>query len=34
VLEKVGFRDSGRITPDPDRGDTLWMTMDLTSGPP
>ena len=33
VLEKVGFHDSGRITPDPDRGDTIWMTMDLTSGP-
>lgn len=32
VLEKVGFRDSGRITPDPDRGDTMWMTMDLTTG--
>ena len=32
VLEKVGFHDSGRITPDPDRGDTIWMTMDLTSG--
>ena len=32
VLEKVGFHDSGRITPDPDRGDTIWMTIDLTSG--
>ena len=32
VLEKVGFHDSGRITPDPDRGDTIWMTVDLTSG--
>lgn len=32
VLEKVGFCDSGRITPDPDRGDTIWMTMDLTTG--
>jgi RimJ/RimL family protein N-acetyltransferase len=32
VLEKVGFHDSGRITPDPDRGDSIWMTMDLTSG--
>ena len=34
VLEKVGFHDSGRITPDPDRGDTIWMTLDLTSGSP
>ncbi len=32
VLEKVGFHDSGRRTPDPDRGDSLWMTIDLTSG--
>ena len=32
VLEKLGFHDSGRITPDPDRGDTIWMTKDLTSG--
>ncbi len=32
VLEKVGFHDSGRSSPDPDRGDTIWMTMDLTSG--
>lgn len=31
VLEKVGFHDSGRITPDPDRGDTIWMTINLTS---
>jgi RimJ/RimL family protein N-acetyltransferase len=34
VLEKVGFHDSGRITPDPDRGDTIWMTRDLTSDTP
>ncbi len=32
VLEKVGFRDSGCVTPDPDRGDTIWMTVDLTTG--
>ena len=32
VLETVGFHDSGRVTPDPDRGDSIWMTMDLTSG--
>ncbi len=32
VLEKVGFHDSGRVTPDPDRGDSIWMTMDLSSG--
>jgi RimJ/RimL family protein N-acetyltransferase len=31
VLEKVGFRDSGRITPDPERGTTIWMTLDLTT---
>ena len=31
VLEKVGFHESGRITPDPDRGDTIWMTTDLSS---
>ena len=34
VLEKVGFHDSGRLTPDPERGDTVWMTMDLTRGGP
>jgi RimJ/RimL family protein N-acetyltransferase len=32
VLEKSGFRDGGRVTPDPDRGDTIWMTIDLTTG--
>lgn len=32
VLEKVGFHDSGRITRDPYRGDTVWMTIDLTTG--
>ena len=31
VLEKVGFHDSGRVTPDPDRGDSIWMTIDLTT---
>ena len=30
VLEKAGFHDSGRVTPDPDRGDTIWMTVELT----
>lgn len=33
VLEKVGFHNSGRITPDPERGDTIWMTKDLTARP-
>jgi RimJ/RimL family protein N-acetyltransferase len=33
VLEKVGFADSGRVTPDPDRGDTIWMTRSLERGP-
>ena len=32
VLEKVGFQDSGRVTPDPDRGDSVWMTRALTPG--
>jgi len=32
VLEKVGFHDSGRISPDPQRGNTIWMTLDLTAG--
>jgi RimJ/RimL family protein N-acetyltransferase len=34
VLDKVGFHDSGRVTADPDRGDSLWMTMDLASDAP
>ncbi len=34
VLEKVGFRRSGRETPDLDRGITIWMTVDLASGTP
>ncbi|WP_445444524.1 GNAT family N-acetyltransferase [Clavibacter sp. km3a] len=29
VLEKAGFTDSGRITADPEHGDTVWMTRDL-----
>jgi RimJ/RimL family protein N-acetyltransferase len=29
VLEKAGFTDSGRVTPDPEDGDTVWMTCDL-----
>jgi RimJ/RimL family protein N-acetyltransferase len=31
VLEKVGFTDSGRVTPDPARGNSVWMTIDLTT---
>ena len=31
VLEKLGFHDSGRVDPDPARGDSLWMTIDLTA---
>jgi RimJ/RimL family protein N-acetyltransferase len=33
VLDKVGFRHSGRVTSDRDRGDTVWMTMDLAADP-
>ncbi|MDQ0744942.1 RimJ/RimL family protein N-acetyltransferase [Clavibacter sp. B3I6] len=29
VLEKAGFTDSGRVTPDPEHGDTVWMTCAL-----
>lgn len=29
VLEKLGFYDSGRVTPDPDRGASIWMTREL-----
>jgi RimJ/RimL family protein N-acetyltransferase len=29
VLEKLGFQDSGRVTEDSERGDTIWMTRDL-----
>lgn len=34
VLEKVGFHDSGRLTPDPDRGDSVWMTRELGNSAP
>jgi RimJ/RimL family protein N-acetyltransferase len=29
VLEKLDFYRSDRVTPDPDRGDTIWMTRVL-----
>ncbi|QIS10101.1 GNAT family N-acetyltransferase [Nocardia arthritidis] len=29
VLEKLDFYDSGRVTPDPVRGDSIWMTREL-----
>jgi RimJ/RimL family protein N-acetyltransferase len=29
VLEKLGFHDSGRVTEDPQRGNSIWMTCDL-----
>ncbi|GAB2662905.1 GNAT family N-acetyltransferase [Kribbella swartbergensis] len=29
VLEKLGFSDSGRLTEDADRGNTIWMTREL-----
>ncbi|MBF6066275.1 GNAT family N-acetyltransferase [Nocardia terpenica] len=29
VLEKLDFYHSGRVTPDPDRGDSIWMTREL-----
>jgi RimJ/RimL family protein N-acetyltransferase len=29
VLEKAGFTESGRVTEDPEHGDTVWMTRDL-----
>jgi RimJ/RimL family protein N-acetyltransferase len=29
VLEKVGFSDSGRVTEDAERGDSIWMTREL-----
>ncbi len=29
VLEKLGFYRSDRVTADPERGDTIWMTRDL-----
>jgi RimJ/RimL family protein N-acetyltransferase len=33
VLEKAGFTESGRVTEDPEHGDTVWMTRDLRDGP-
>jgi RimJ/RimL family protein N-acetyltransferase len=32
VLEKLGFYRSGRVTEDPDRGDSIWMTRELEQG--
>lgn len=29
VLEKLAFDHSGRVTPDTDRGDSIWMTREL-----
>lgn len=29
VLEKLGFENSGRVDPNPERGDSIWMTRDL-----
>ena len=29
VLEKAGFAESGRVTADPEHGDTIWMVRDL-----
>ena len=29
VLGKAGFTESGRVTPDPEDGDTVWMVCDL-----
>ncbi|MFE3195119.1 GNAT family N-acetyltransferase [Nocardia sp. NPDC059240] len=31
VLEKIDFYKSGRITPNPVRGNSIWMTRELTS---
>jgi RimJ/RimL family protein N-acetyltransferase len=28
VLEKIGFSHSGRVDPDADRGDSVWMTYE------
>lgn len=33
VLEKAGFTESGRVTEDPEDGDTVWMTQDLRDAP-
>lgn len=32
VLEKLDFERSGRVTPDAERGDSIWMTRALTVG--
>ncbi|MCU1644717.1 MAG: family N-acetyltransferase [Nocardia sp.] len=29
VLEKLGFDRSGRVDPDPERGDSIWVTREL-----
>ena len=29
VLEKLGFENSGRVTEDPERGDSIWMAREL-----
>lgn len=29
VLDKLAFRNSGRVTLDPERGDSIWMTRQL-----
>jgi RimJ/RimL family protein N-acetyltransferase len=31
VLEKLDFHPSGRVTEDPERGDTIWMTRQLAN---
>jgi RimJ/RimL family protein N-acetyltransferase len=33
VLENLGFHDSGRVTRDPTRGDSIWMTLELRPSP-
>jgi RimJ/RimL family protein N-acetyltransferase len=32
VLDKLGFERSGRVTEDPERGNSIWMTRRLTAG--
>lgn len=34
VLEKLDFYHSGRVTADPDRGDSIWMTRVLDKPSP
>ncbi|MFF2554173.1 GNAT family N-acetyltransferase [Nocardia sp. NPDC058058] len=29
VLDKLGFESSGRVDPNPERGDSIWMTREL-----